>query len=47
MEFLVPVSNGYLYQHRVGEMGDNVKRQDGDDRMLLTSLFKFIMLHVL
>ena len=28
VEFLVPVSTGYLYWHRVGEMGDNAKRQD-------------------
>ena len=34
VEFLVLVSNDYLYQHRVGEMGENAKGQDGDDRML-------------
>ena len=27
VESLVPESNGYLYQHRVGEMGENAKRQ--------------------
>ena len=34
MEFPVPVSNGYLYWHVVGEMGENAKSQDGDPRML-------------
>ena len=29
VEFLAPVSNGYYYWHRVGEMGKNAKRQDG------------------
>ena len=33
VEFLVRVSNGYLYCHRVGEIGENAKRQDGDNRM--------------
>ena len=33
VEFLVPVSNGYLYQHRVGEMEEKAKRQYGDRRM--------------
>ena len=34
VEFLVPVSNGYLYQVRVGEMGEKAKGQDGDYRMM-------------
>ena len=34
VEFLVKVSNGYLYGHKVEEMGKNTKRQDGGDRML-------------
>ena len=26
VDFLAPVSNGYLYQHRAGELGENAKR---------------------
>ena len=44
VESLVPVSNGYLYKHRVGEMGENAKRQKSGDRMLLISFLKFIKL---
>ena len=33
VEFLVPVSNGYLYLHIVGEIGENAKRQEGGNRM--------------
>ena len=46
MEFLVPVSNGYLYRHRVDEMGENAKRQYGSDRKLSISLLKSVKLHV-
>ena len=28
VEFLVPVSTGYLCQHKGGEMGDNGKRRE-------------------
>ena len=40
VESLVPVSNAYSYWHRVDEMGENTKRQDGDHRMLSILLFK-------
>ena len=33
VESLVPVSNGYIYRYRVGEMGENAERQNGSDRM--------------
>ena len=32
VEFLVPESNGYLYWHRGGEMRENAKSQNDDDR---------------
>ena len=44
---LVPVSNEYLYWHRVGEMEENAERQDDSDRMLLISILKLTELHVL
>ena len=47
MEFLAPVSNGYLYQRRVDEMGENAEGQDGDDRMPSISILTYIKLHVL
>ena len=47
VEFLVPVSNGYLYQHRIGEMGEIETRQDGNHKMPLTSLLWFIEQHAL
>ena len=48
VEYLVPASNGYLYnKHRVGEMEENAKRQDGEDKMLSISHLTFIKLHVL
>ena len=31
-EILVLVSNGYLYRHRVGDVGEAAKRQDGGNR---------------
>ena len=40
IEFLVPVSNGYLYQHRVGEMLMYAKRQDDDDKTPSISLLE-------
>ena len=39
-ELLVPSSSVYLYWHRVEEMRENAKRQDGDSRMLLIRLLK-------
>ena len=42
VEFLVPISNGNLYWSRVGEVGENAERQDGDHRMLSISLLKSI-----
>ena len=45
--FLVPVPNGCLYWHRVGEMGENGKRQDGGDKALCISVLKSIKMHVL
>ena len=33
VELLVSVSDGYLYRHRAGEMGENAKRENGDHRM--------------
>ena len=47
VESLIPVSNGYLYQHRVGEIRENTKRQDGDHRMSVISLLQSIKLQVL
>ena len=44
VELLVPVSNDYLYQHRVGEMGENAKRHNGGYRMSLISILKPIKL---
>ena len=44
VEFIVPVLNGYLYQHRVGEMGENAKREDGSHKMLSISILKSIKL---
>ena len=29
LDSLVPVSNGYLYRHKVGEVGENAKGQNG------------------
>ena len=34
LEPLVPLSNDYLYQRRVGEFGENAKGQDGGDKTL-------------
>ena len=42
VQSLDPVSNGYLYRHRVGEMRENAKRQDGGDRRVLISLLNSI-----
>ena len=39
-EYLVPVSNAYLYQHRVGEVVENAKIQDGCGKALLILLPK-------
>ena len=47
VEFLVPVSNGYVYQHRVGEMGENVKGQGGSKKMMSMSIFKSTNLYAL
>ena len=47
IEFLTPVQTDYLYWHRIGEMGENAKRQNGGDRTQSISLLKSIMLHVL
>ena len=44
VESLVPVSNSYLYQHRVGEMRENAKGQDGDHKMLSISHLKTVKL---
>ena len=44
---LVPVSNGYLYRRRVGEVGENAKIQDGNPRILSISLLKLTKVHVL
>ena len=44
---LVLVSNGFLYRHRVDEMGEIAKRQDSGDRTWSMSLLKGIKLHVL
>ena len=41
VKYLVPVSNGYFYRHRVGEMEENAKRQDGGDRTLSISILKW------
>ena len=38
VEFFIPVRNGYLYRHRVGEMGENAKRQYGGDKKLPISI---------
>ena len=34
VESMVSISNGYLYWHRVGEMGENARKPDVSDRML-------------
>ena len=39
-EFLVPVSNGYLYQHRVGEMGENEKKTSWQQQHAVDLTFK-------
>ena len=44
---MVPVSNGYLYRCRVGEIGENAKRQNGTNECLLISLLKLNKRHVL
>ena len=47
VEFLVSISTGWLYEPKVAEMGENVKSQDGGDRMLSISNIKSSKLHVL
>ena len=42
VEFLIPVSNGCLYRHSVGE---NAQRQDGGDKAQSVSILKLIKLH--
>ena len=34
VELLVPVSRVYLHWHRVGEMAEDVKKQDGEHRIV-------------
>ena len=46
VEFIVPVSNGYIYRHRVGEKGENVKREVSGDKTPSISPLKSIKLHV-
>ena len=47
VESLVPLLNSYLYRCRVGEIGENANKQDGNQRMLSISPIKSIKLHVL
>ena len=47
LESLIPVSNGHLYECKNGDMGENVKRKDGDHRMLSISFLSLNKLHVL
>ena len=48
IKFMVPLSNGYIYRHRVGELGENAKRLNGINKMLSISLLGlFIKLHSL
>ena len=43
-EGVVPVGCVYLYQHRVGEMGENAKRENGDYRNFSIEFLKVLIL---
>ena len=47
VEFLVPVSNDYLYRQRVGEMEENAKSQEGGNKMLSVLILKLNKVHVI
>ena len=42
-----PVSNGYLYGHTIGGMGENAISRDGGDRTLSISTLMLVKLHII
>ena len=46
VESLVPVPKDYLYQRTVDDIGENAKRQDGNDRIQSMTLSMLINLNI-